>query len=61
MDGVVEIVTGRERWRRWSVNDKLRLMAEMEESGARRPLCEGSIQPVVTHDRHPQSGNRHPT
>ena len=35
MDGVVEIVTGRERRRRWSVQDKLRLVAEMAEPGAR--------------------------
>ncbi len=35
MDGVVEIITGRERRRRWSVQDKLRLVAEMSEPGAR--------------------------
>ena len=35
MDGVVEIITGRERRRRWSVQDKLRLVAEMAEPGAR--------------------------
>ena len=28
MDGVVEIITGRERRRRWSVDDKLRRVAE---------------------------------
>lgn len=34
MDGVVEIITGRE-WRRlWSVEDKLRLVAETQEPGA---------------------------
>jgi transposase-like protein len=27
MDGVVEIITGRERRRRWSVEDKLRIVA----------------------------------
>ncbi len=35
MDGVMEIITGRERRRRWSVQDKLRLVAEMVEPGAR--------------------------
>ena len=35
MDGVVEIITGRERRRRWSAEDKLRLVAEMAEPGAR--------------------------
>ncbi len=35
MDGVVEIITGRERRRRWSVQDKLRLVAEMAKPGAR--------------------------
>jgi transposase len=34
MDGVVEIITGRERRRRWSTTDKLRLVAETEEAGA---------------------------
>ena len=35
MDGVVEIINGRERRRRWSTEDKLRLVAEMAEPGAR--------------------------
>jgi transposase len=35
MDGVVEIITGRERRRRWSLDDKLRLVAEMADPGAR--------------------------
>ena len=35
MDGVVEIITGRERRRRWSVEQKLRLVAETREPGAR--------------------------
>ena len=34
MDGVVEIITGRERRRRWSVDDKFRLVAETLEPGA---------------------------
>ncbi len=35
MDGVVEIITGRERRRRWSIADKLRLVTETHEPGAR--------------------------
>jgi len=34
MDGVVRIITGRECRRRWSVDDKLRLVAETHEAGA---------------------------
>ncbi|MGI4959520.1 MAG: IS66-like element accessory protein TnpA [Janthinobacterium lividum] len=34
MDGVVEIITGRERRRRWSLRDKIRLVAETHEPGA---------------------------
>ena len=33
--GAVEIITGKERRRRWSVEDKLRIVAEAEERGAR--------------------------
>ena len=32
MDGVVEIITGRERRRRWSVEEKLRIVAETRQS-----------------------------
>lgn len=35
MDGVVEVITGRERRRRWSTEQKLRIVAEAEEPGAR--------------------------
>mgnify|MGYP002713577954 CR=1 FL=1 len=35
MDGVVEVITGRERRRRWSTEQKLRVVAEVEEPGAR--------------------------
>ncbi len=34
MDGVVEIITGRDRRRRWSLQDKLRLVGEANEPGA---------------------------
>ena len=35
MDGVVEIITGRERRRRWSVEQKFQVVAETHEPGAR--------------------------
>jgi len=34
-DGTIEIITGKERRRRWSVEEKLRIVAETEEPGAR--------------------------
>ena len=50
MDGVVEIITGRERRRRWSTTEKLRLVAEMQEPGAnvravaaRHGVCESLL------------------
>jgi transposase len=33
--GAIEIITGRERRRRWSIEEKLRIVAETEEGGAR--------------------------
>jgi transposase len=35
MDGVMEVITGRERRRRWSTAGKLRIVAETREPGAR--------------------------
>jgi transposase len=50
MDGVVEVITGRERRRRWSTEDKLRIVAETEEPGAgvravaaRHGVCESLV------------------
>ena len=50
MDGVVEIITGRERRRRWRTEDKLRFVAEMAEPGtrvravaARHGMCESLL------------------
>ena len=50
MDGVVEIITGRERRRHWSIEDKLRMVAEMAEPGtrvravaARHSVCESLL------------------
>jgi len=46
-DTIVEIVTGRERRRRWSVEDKLRLVGKTYEAGAR-------VRQVATsHDVYP--------
>jgi transposase len=50
MDGVMEIITGREGWRRWSTADKLRIVAESQEPGAairavaaRHDVCESLL------------------
>ena len=50
MDGVVEIITGRERRRRWSVEQKLSIIGETREAGARvrdvaarHDLCESVV------------------
>lgn len=50
MDGVVEIITGRERRRRWSIAEKLRIVAEAGEHGAvmravaaRHDICESLL------------------
>ena len=50
MDGVVEIITGRERRRRWSLQDKVRIVAETNEPGsmvravaARYGVCESLL------------------
>jgi transposase len=39
LDGKVQIVSGRERRRRWSIDEKLRLVAETYEPGACAPGC----------------------
>src|ERR1700749_3036145 len=33
-DGVVEVLVGRQRRRRWTVGEKLRIVAEADEAGA---------------------------
>lgn len=50
MDGVVEIITGRERRRRWSIAEKLRIVAEagepeavMRAVAARHGICESLL------------------
>jgi Transposase len=34
LNGMVEIISGRERRRRWGVEEKLRIVAETQEAGA---------------------------
>jgi len=34
-DGIVEVIVGRQRRRRWTVEEKLRIVAETDEPGAR--------------------------
>jgi transposase-like protein len=50
MDGVMQIITGRERRRRWSVQDKIRIVGKLAEPGAqvcdvaaRHGLCESLV------------------
>jgi transposase len=50
MEGVMELITGRERRRRWSLADKLRIVAESHEPGAliravaaRHGVCESLV------------------
>src|ERR1700742_1724956 len=50
MEGVMELITGRERRRRWSPADKLRIVAERHEPGAliravaaRHGVCESLV------------------
>ena len=50
MEGVMELITGRERRRRWSPADKLRIVAESQEPGAliravaaRHGVCESLV------------------
>ena len=48
---MIEIITGRERRRRWSVADKLRIVAESQEPGAR--VCDVAarhdVSPSLLH------------
>jgi transposase len=50
MEGVMELIMGRERRRRWSPADKLRIVAESHEPGAliravaaRHSVCESLV------------------
>jgi transposase len=46
-DGTVEVITGRERRRRWSLETKLRVVAESQEPGA----CVKAV--AARHDIYP--------
>ena len=50
-DGMIEIITGRERRRRWSVVEKLRMVTESQEPGAR--VCDVAarhdVSPSLLH------------
>ena len=46
-DGTIEIITGRERRRRWSIETKLRVVAESQEPGA----CVKAV--AARHDIYP--------
>ena len=46
-DGTIEIITGNERRRRWSTEEKLRIVAESHEPGA----CVKAV--AVRHDVYP--------
>jgi len=50
-DGMIEIITGRERRRRWSVAEKLRIVTESQEPGAR--VCDVAarhdVSPSLLH------------
>jgi transposase len=50
MDGVLEVITGRDRRRRWSTEEKLRIVTETQEPGigvravaARHGICESLV------------------
>ena len=50
-DGMIEIITGRERRRRWSLAEKLRIVAESQEPGMR--VCDVAarhdVSPSLLH------------
>jgi transposase len=46
-DGTIEVITGRERRRRWSIETKLRVVAESQEPGA----CVRAV--AARHDIYP--------
>jgi transposase len=50
-DGTIEIVTGRERRRRWSMAEKLRIVAESQEAGTRvaHVAARHDVSPSLVH------------
>jgi transposase len=59
-DGIVEVITGRERRRRWSIEDKLRIVAQTLEPGAsvHQVAARHDVYPglVFTWRRHVRTG-----
>lgn len=59
-DGKVEVIVGRERRRRWSLQEKLRIIAESEEPGAsvRSVAARHDVYPSLLHTwrRHARNG-----
>src|SRR4051794_29422019 len=51
LNGVVEILGGRERRRRWGVEEKLRIVAETQEAGAcvRAVAARHDVYPSLLH------------
>ncbi len=52
LNGVVEILSGRERRRRWGLEEKLRIVAEAEEAGAcvRAVAARHDVYPSLLHN-----------
>jgi transposase-like protein len=51
--GAIEIITGRERRRRWSIEEKLRIVAEAEEAGAGKRRERGALVEAAWTYRYP--------
>jgi transposase-like protein len=51
VDGVIEVITGRERRRRWNLEENLRIVAETLEPG-------GSVQQVAAQYDHWTASSR---
>ena len=52
LNGVVEIIGGRERRRRWGLEEKLRIVAETQEAGAcvREVAARHDVYPSLLHN-----------
>jgi len=65
LDGTVEILSGKERRRRWGLEEKLRIVTESNEPGAtvRAVAARHDIYPSLLHTwrRHTRKGRLAPT
>ena len=63
-EGKVEVIVGRERRRRWSLQEKLRIVAESEEPGSsvRTVAARHDVYPSLLHTwrRHARNGRLSP-